>query len=88
MDKDLHLDPQYLVEKFGLLPHPEGGFYKETYRSDEIVTTKRGCNDEIQRSSSTAIYFLIVPDSVSRLHRIKSDEGIHEFSRFFNIFRI
>lgn len=75
MDKEIRLDSQYLVEKFGLLPHPEGGFYKETYRSNDVVTSKRDCNEEIQRFASTAIYFLIVPDSVSRLHRIKSDEG-------------
>ena len=75
MAQDFQVNALYLVEKFGLIPHPEGGFYKETYRSDDIVTTKRGGNEEIQRYSSTAIYFLIVPNSVSRLHRIKSDEG-------------
>lgn len=84
MDKEIHLDSHYLVEKFGLLPHPEGGFYKETYRSNDVVTTKRDCNEEIQRFSSTAIYFLIVPDSVSRLHRIKSDEGTAELRSIFN----
>lgn len=83
MDKEIRLDSQYLVGKFGLLPHPEGGFYKETYRSNDIVTINRDCNEEIQRIASTAIYFLIVPDSVSRLHRIKSDEGTAELRSFF-----
>ena len=78
---DVSIDAQFLVHKFGLLPHPEGGFYKETYRSNELIKTKRGCNEDIQRFSSTAIYFLIVPDSVSRLHRIKSDEGALELHK-------
>lgn len=50
-----------LINKFNLLPHPEGGYFKETYRSDY----------------STAIYFLVTDQSVSRLHKIKSDELWH-----------
>jgi predicted cupin superfamily sugar epimerase len=53
-------------------PHPEGGYYKETYRSSTNVSTPFG-----PRSASTAIKFLVTKDSVSRLHRIKSDELWH-----------
>jgi predicted cupin superfamily sugar epimerase len=58
---------QYLIEKLDLLPHPEGGFYKEVYRSEENITS-------IDRSLMTSIYFLITGSNVSRFHRIKSDE--------------
>ena len=47
----------------------------ETYRSSENVPTERG-----ERSASTAIYFLITPGSVSRLHRILSDEVWHFYA--------
>jgi predicted cupin superfamily sugar epimerase len=63
------VDAKYLVEKFNLLPHPEGGFYGETFRSDLEINS--------DRIASTAIYFLITPGNVSRFHRIKSDEVWH-----------
>lgn len=56
---------QQLIEDLGLLPHPEGGFYKETYRSADTTGN---------RSLMTCIYFLLTSDNVSRFHRIKSDE--------------
>lgn len=56
-----------IVEKLELLPHPEGGFYKETYRSNE--TTNEG-----SRNLMTSIYFLLTSENCSRFHRIKSDE--------------
>ena len=56
---------QQLIKKFNLLPHPEGGWYAETYRSETSI------ND---RSLLTSIYFLLTSDNVSRFHRIKSDE--------------
>ena len=62
-----------LIEKFHLLPHPEGGYYTETYRAELQVEFGEA---KIKRSASTAIYFLIFPGSCSRLHRITSDEGL------------
>ncbi len=56
-----------LIEKFHLKSHPEGGFYAETYRSAEMIPGK-------DRNLLTSIYFLITGDSVSRFHRIQSDE--------------
>lgn len=61
-----------VVARLGLLPHPEGGFYRETYRSRETFQTDRG-----PRSASTAIYFLVGRDAFSALHRIRSDEAWH-----------
>jgi uncharacterized protein len=73
------MDAQFLVQKFGLLPHPEGGFYRETFRSDKDVSVVLKGNNET-RASSTAIYFMVVPGNVSRLHRIESDEVWHFYS--------
>ena len=61
-----------LINMHGLADHPEGGYFIETYRSTDLVSTPNGL-----RSSSTAIQFLVTQDSVSRLHRIASDELWH-----------
>ena len=58
-----------LVSELNLLPHPEGGFYKETYRSIDLVKTPNG-----ERNLCTVIYFLLTSENVSKFHRIKSDE--------------
>ena len=65
-----------LVEHLELQPHPEGGFYRETYRADERVT---GLPARFggARSLSTAILFLLPHGHISALHRIKSDEVWH-----------
>jgi hypothetical protein len=60
---------KFLVEHLQLLPHPEGGFYKESYRAGEAIETPSG-----ERNLLTSIFFLLTSDSVSRFHRIKSDE--------------
>ncbi|MDR7128742.1 putative cupin superfamily sugar epimerase [Algoriphagus sp. 4150] len=59
----------FLVEKLQLSPHPEGGFYSETYRSGDRISTDSG-----KRNLTTAIYFLLTSENVSKFHRIKSDE--------------
>ncbi len=56
-----------IVKKLNLLPHPEGGFYSETYRSDMTISS-------LDRQLMTSIYFLLTSDNVSKFHRIKSDE--------------
>ncbi len=68
---------KYWIEKLHMQPHPEGGFYKETYRSDS--TTLVG-NDKQERHHSTAIYFLLLEDKFSAFHRIKSDELWHFYA--------
>ena len=63
---------------YQMLPHPEGGFYKETYRSNLLLSgesLQNGINGI--RSCSTAILFLLVENSFSAFHRIKSDEVWH-----------
>ncbi len=52
-----------------LAPHPEGGFFRETYRAGHKVDAARG-----ERPASTAILFMVTGSAVSRLHRLCSDE--------------
>ncbi|MEY5049613.1 MAG: hypothetical protein RLZZ175_2972 [Bacteroidota bacterium] len=61
----------YYKQKLELLPHPEGGFYKETYRADLQIDVD-GFNGS--RNVSTAIYFLLENNNKSHFHKIKSDE--------------
>jgi len=68
----------YWIEKLKLIPHPEGGYYKEIYRADEILEQSRlpeRYNGD--RSFSTSIYFLLNKDDRSHFHRLKSDEIWH-----------
>ena len=58
-----------LVRALQLEPHPEGGYFRETYRSSRV--------DARGRSASTLIYFLLAAGQVSKLHRIDADEGWH-----------
>jgi predicted cupin superfamily sugar epimerase len=61
---------QEIINHLQLTAHPEGGYYTETYRCAEAILNKNGD----QRSTSTAIYFLLNDNDVSNLHRIQSDE--------------
>ena len=70
-----------LVNYFNMLPHPEGGFYKETYRSDELIPhgalPQRFVGD---RYFSTVIYFLLEKGNFSGFHKIQSDECWHFYA--------
>lgn len=63
------------VSKLGLSPHPEGGYYKSTFESDENITDNElSVSFEDRRKLYTSIYFLLTSDEVSHFHRLKSDE--------------
>jgi len=62
-----------LVSMLGLKPHPEGGYFAETFRSATQLTLPDGR----VRSAGTAIYFLLTTDTFSALHRVASDEVWH-----------
>lgn len=69
------------IAALGLLPHPEGGFYRETYRATEVIAAGHlPARFGGPRAHSTAIYFLLPGEQVSRLHRIKSDEVWHFYA--------
>ena len=70
-----------LIQQYNLQPHPEGGWYCQTYKSDEQITAESlpqrfGGN----RAFSTAIYFLLEKGNFSAFHRIKSDECWHFYA--------
>lgn len=77
----MQLTVQQLIEQFGLLPHPEGGYYKETYRSPEPIS-KQALPDRFagERYYSSAIYFLLEKGNFSAFHRIQSDECWHFYT--------
>jgi len=65
----------YFVENLNMTAHPEGGFYKEIYVSDEnIPISERTSELTENRKLWTSIYFLLRDGEVSNFHRLKSDE--------------
>jgi hypothetical protein len=68
-----------LVAQLGLTPHPEGGFFRETYRDGLALTDLPG-RFAGPRSASTAIYYLLGRGDMSALHRIHSDEVWHHYA--------
>lgn len=70
-----------LIAFYQLLPHPEGGYFKETYRSIELISlTSLPARFLGKRCFSTAIYFLLIRDSFSAFHKIQSDECWHFYT--------
>jgi predicted cupin superfamily sugar epimerase len=68
-----------IVNRLELAPHPEGGYFRETYRASESLgALPRRFNGA--RSISTAIYFLLEAGQCSHLHRIRSDEVWHFYA--------
>lgn len=66
------------IKKLRLEKHPEGGWFKEVYRSDEEISGEHlPGRYSGSRHHSTSIYFLLTSDTFSALHRIKSDELWH-----------
>lgn len=60
-----------IISRLQLQPHPEGGFFRETYRSDGVIDFNG------KRNYSTCIYFLLTAETFSAFHRIKQDEIWH-----------
>jgi predicted cupin superfamily sugar epimerase len=75
----LHPAARQLVETLGLLPHPEGGFYRETFRSPLSFRGLPWTGPDDQRSASTAIYFLLPAGEFSAFHRVAADEVWHHY---------
>lgn len=67
-----------LIEKYQLMPHPEGGYYRSTYRAS-LVLPSHALPKTFggERLVSSAIYFLLEAGDFSAFHRIKSDECWH-----------
>ena len=68
----------FWVNHLQLQPHPEGGFFREVYRSEEKIDAEAlPARFSGSRNFSTSIYFLLPGNARSRLHRIQSDEMWH-----------
>jgi len=72
---------EQIIQTLNLTKHPEGGYYKEIYRSNEWIPVEvlenRKNAKKPYRNVSTSIYYLLVNDDISVFHRIKSDEIWH-----------
>ncbi|HEV8548077.1 MAG TPA: cupin domain-containing protein [Polyangiaceae bacterium] len=71
------MDAQAIIGALGLAPHPEGGFYRETFRADVLPFELPGRGP---RSASTSIYFLLDGGDFSAFHRVRSDEVWHHYA--------
>ncbi len=83
---------KYWIDKLKLSRHPEGGYFREIYRSNEFIN-KKNLPERYSsfRSFSTSIYFLLESSEFSAFHRLKSDEVWHFYEgspiMIFMIFR-
>ncbi|HXU44623.1 MAG TPA: cupin domain-containing protein [Thermoanaerobaculia bacterium] len=67
-----------LVAVLDLAPHPEGGYFRQTYRAAESVGKEHlPARFGGDRRFSTAIYYLLPSGAFSRLHRLRADEVWH-----------
>jgi predicted cupin superfamily sugar epimerase len=71
----------YFISELNLIAHPEGGYFREVYRSEELIP-----GDALpyrysgSRAFSTVIYFLLKSGEPSRFHRLQSDEIWHFYA--------
>lgn len=72
---------QTYIDAFQMQAHPEGGFFRETCRSDQLVevTVADDCT-AVRRNVATGIYFLLEAGNFSAFHKIKSDEMWHFYA--------
>jgi uncharacterized protein len=75
------LDAQYWIDYLQLSPHPEGGYYRATYKAD-LTIPRRALPSSFHgdRPASTAIYFLLDGKDFSAFHRIAADEVWHFYA--------
>ena len=78
--------PLSIIEKLQLKPHPEGGFYREMYRSPFQVGVPDNEGKTEGRDLVTLIYFMLIQNTYSKFHRIRFDEiWIHQGGGSFKI---
>jgi predicted cupin superfamily sugar epimerase len=71
---------QQWIERLNLEPHPEGGWYRQTYRAPLMLPQLALPGHGGDRAASTAIYFLLEGDQFSAFHRLRSDEVWHFYA--------
>lgn len=62
---------QNIIKRYSLIPHPEGGYYREVFRSDLRITSPAVPKE---RAAATHIYFFLMQDQISRFHKVLHDE--------------
>src|SRR5215510_13188986 len=70
----MHKRARDLINELGLQPHPEGGYFREIFRSGQKV---QPLDERSERSALTTIYFLLIKGQYGRWHRVASDETWH-----------
>src|ERR1044071_8201553 len=73
----MHRRARELIGELHLEPHPEGGYFREIFRSAFKV---QPLDDRSARSALTTIYFLLLKGQHSRWHRVASDEAWHFYA--------
>lgn len=73
-------DAKYWIEKLRLEPHPEGGYFRQTYKSDLTIAGEALPEFNGPRAACTAIYFLLAGEDFSAFHRLRSDEMWHFYA--------
>ncbi|MEM7619707.1 MAG: cupin domain-containing protein [Pseudomonadota bacterium] len=71
MTCDHNVTANDIIQRFQLIPHPEGGYFRETFRDDAYQNG---------RAASTAIYFLLKANERSHWHRIDATEVWHWYA--------
>jgi hypothetical protein len=71
---------QQWIDRLNLQPHPEGGYYRQTYRAPLLLPHSALPGHAGDRAASTAIYFLLAGDQFSAFHRLHSDEVWHFYA--------
>lgn len=71
MKDKLKVSADEIIDRLNLQPHPEGGYFKEVYRSQDTIFSNNANSD---RSALTDIYFLLKKGEVSRFHKVLHDE--------------
>ena len=81
MEEKLDKNARYWIEKLRLEPHPEGGYFRQTYRSEVVIAREAlPAGFTGARAASTAIYFLLEGRNFSAFHRLRSDEVWHFYA--------
>lgn len=74
-------DAAYWITKLGLQPHPEGGYFRESFRSARVIPASAlGGSHLGDRAASTAIYFLVTAEQPSHFHRLATEEVWHHYA--------
>jgi predicted cupin superfamily sugar epimerase len=71
---------QHWIDRLNLEPHPEGGWYRQTYRAPLMLPQSALPGHHGDRAACTAIYFLLAGDQFSAFHRLRSDEVWHFYA--------